>query len=126
MIPDAFQLVQSLAQSLGRSPTLEELLMYASQDPAGTPVGPPSPVPPSLRSAEHGDGPLTDQARALDLVEANPELLRIREDLVRRLLFGCPPERPGIGYGPPPARGNPGGTINRGPHLGGPLMGHFS
>lgn len=88
MPADALATIQHLSRQLGRQPTLEELLTYAGQPPAGMPVDPPHPVPPSLREDEHGDGPYTAQLRALELMARNPELLQVREQLVNLLLFG--------------------------------------
>lgn len=92
---DAFQTVQHLSRQLGRLPSMEELLTFAGQDPSGENVGPNPGDVPSLRLPEHGDGPLSALVRSRELMEANPEIGKVREQLVQLLLFG--PLAPGLG-----------------------------
>jgi hypothetical protein len=80
------QALQCLAQHLGRQPTLEELFMYLGADPSGTPQ-PPRPFP-GIEPDEDRDGRLTALLRARDAIDRNPEILRVREEMIRRLLFG--------------------------------------
>jgi hypothetical protein len=119
---DAFALIQNMAQRLGRQPTLVELLSYAGADPAGQQVGPPVEVPPSQRPPEHGDGYLTAHLQSEEMIRGNPELLKVRDQMVRMLLFGLDGQnqlsqgglRLGGGYLQPPSFTPPGPIVRRG------------
>jgi hypothetical protein len=83
---DVLDVFQALAVRLGRAPTLEELLQHFGPGPSGTPT-------PQFASGPGAQGHATDEqmsalVAAQDLVRANPEILRRRDELIRELLFG--------------------------------------
>lgn len=93
---DALEVLRVLAGRLGRQPTYVELLRELGHDPAGMPVqgvnDPGYAAHPQHGSALLGDVPsdesLSAALQADELAEANPELVKAREEMVRRLLFG--------------------------------------
>lgn len=92
MPADAMQALQTLAQRLGRPPSLEELYMFVGVTPSGTPQ-PEHPPGPVQDQDERMDGRLTARLRMAEMLAHNPQLRVLREDLIRRLLFGMPDER---------------------------------
>lgn len=97
MPADALQALQVLTQRLGRSPSLEELYRYVGIAPSGTPQ-PEHPPGPVQAQDEMGDGRLTLALQGQELMRMNPQLRVMRDELMRRLLFGMP-EEPGNLFG---------------------------